>query len=298
MAEAKDLDHPLAGGGSTALLAISGGRTVFARGQHARVSSVASVRKSIIGLLYGIAIDQAIIDPAATLAELAIDDLSPLSEEEKQATVRDLLTSRSGVYHPAVYGGEDGRPARGSHAPGTFWYYNNWDFNVLGTIYRQQTGQTIAEAFRSEIAEPLGMEDFAESAIFDLPGPQSRHPVYKMRLSGRDLARVGELFRLRGLWGTHRIVSARWIEDSIRPWSDLGGGRGYGYLWWSAKADAPGDALSVDAPITYASGAGGQYVIVIDALDLVVVHRAADVDNGISHERMGRILRALLRSIG
>jgi CubicO group peptidase (beta-lactamase class C family) len=109
---------------------------------------------------------------------------------------------------------------------------------------------------------------------------------------------VGELFRLRGLWGTHRIVSARWIQDSIRPWSDLGGGRGYGYLWWSAKADAPGDALSVDAPITYASGAGGQYVIVIDALDLVVVHRAADVDNGISHERMGRILRALLLSMG
>ena len=32
------------------------------------------------------------------------------------------------------------KPERGSHAPGTFWHYNNWDFNALGTIYRRQTG--------------------------------------------------------------------------------------------------------------------------------------------------------------
>ncbi|HSX75045.1 MAG TPA: penicillin-binding protein, partial [Shinella sp.] len=66
---------------------------------------------------------------------------------------------------------------------------------------------------------------------------------------------------------------------------------------WSAAANAPGDALSQDWPIVYASGAGGQYIIVIQALDLVVVHRAADVDKGINHAHMGRILRALLRTI-
>jgi hypothetical protein len=46
----------------------------------------------------------------------------------------DLLRSRSGVYHPVDFETESmqkGRPARGSHAPGTLWYYNNWDFNVL-----------------------------------------------------------------------------------------------------------------------------------------------------------------------
>jgi CubicO group peptidase (beta-lactamase class C family) len=87
------------------------------------------------------------------------------------------------------------------------------------------------------------------------------------------------------------------VAESTRPLTDLGGGRGYGYLWWSAEANAPGDDLATDWPIVYASGAGGQYIIVIAALDLVVVHRAADVDNGISHARMGQILRALLRTI-
>src|SRR5260370_4336695 len=38
------------------------------------------------------------------------------------------------------------RTARGSHEPGTFWYYNNWDFNTLGTIYEHATGTGIYDA--------------------------------------------------------------------------------------------------------------------------------------------------------
>lgn len=293
-----DLDALLAAGGSTALLAVRDGRVVFERGYHAHRSSVASVRKSLIGVLYGIAIHTGEIDLNATLEDLGIDDLSPLTQEEKQATIADLLKSRSGIYHPCVYGMEPGRPARGSHPPGTFWYYNNWDFNVLGTIYRQETGRTLAEAFEKFVAEPLEMQDFAAEDIFDVPGEESLHPVYKMRLSGRDLARVGHLFLKRGVWEQHRIVPEQWVRDSTTAWSDLGGGRGYGYLWWTAEANAPGDSLSIDVPIFYASGAGGQYIIVIETLDLVVVHRAADLRNGITHARMGDILRALLRVIG
>jgi CubicO group peptidase (beta-lactamase class C family) len=293
-----DLDALLAAGGSTALLAVRDGSVVFERGHHAHRSSVASVRKSLIGVLYGIAIEAGEIDLDATLEDLGIDDLSPLTPVEKQATIADLLKSRSGIYHPCVYGMEPGRPARGSHAPGTFWYYNNWDFNALGTIYRQETGRTLAEAFQKFVAEPLEMQDFEAEDVFDVPGPESLHPVYKMRLSGRDLARGGHLFLKGGLWEQRRILPEQWVRDSTKAWSDLGGGRGYGYLWWIAEANAPGDSLSTEWPIFYASGAGGQYIIVIEALDLVVVHRAADVSNGITHASMGEILRALLRVIG
>ncbi|EYR80788.1 hydrolase [Shinella sp. 838] len=292
-----DLNALLSSGGSTALLAIRGREVVFARGFHAHRSSVASVRKSLIGILYGIAVAAGEIDIHATLDALGIDDLSPLTAQEKQATVADLMKSRSGVYHPCVYGMEPGRPVRGSHAPGTFWYYNNWDFNALGTIYRQETGRTLAAAFREQVAEPLQMQDFAAEDVSDVFGPQSRHPVYKMRLSGRDLARIGRLVLEGGRWEGRQVVPEAWVAESTRPLTDLGGGRGYGYLWWSAEANAPGDDLATDWPIVYASGAGGQYIIVIAALDLVVVHRAADVDNGISHARMGQILRALLRTI-
>ena len=79
-----------------------------------------------------------------------------------------------------------------------------------------------------------------------------------------------------------------------RPHSDLGGGRGYGYLWWSAAAQAGGESLSMPEPLFYASGCGGQYVIVLPTLDLVVVHLAARVDYGITQEKMGEILRLTL----
>ena len=98
------------------------------------------------------------------VGELGVDDNEPaLTASEKRATVADLLKSRSGVYHPALYetpAMAAARPARGSHAPGSFWYYNNWDFNAAGEIYRRCTGRGIHEAFLEDIARPLGMLDY------------------------------------------------------------------------------------------------------------------------------------------
>jgi hypothetical protein len=98
-----------------------------------------------------IAASEGRISLTGTLAELGIDDKPPsLTDAEKQATVRDLLMARSGVYHPAAYEDSDmekKRPPRGSHPPGSFWYYNKWDFNALGTIYRKSTGEDIFLSF-------------------------------------------------------------------------------------------------------------------------------------------------------
>ena len=116
-------------------------------------------------------------------------------------------------------------------------------------------------------------------------------------MTARDLARVGLLYLREGLWGSGHLVPVEWVRESTFPHSDLGGGRGYGYLWWTAAAQAPGDSMSINAPMFYASGFGGQYIVVVPALDLVVVHRAARVDHGISHGRMGEILRLILSAM-
>lgn len=293
----EEVSRVLSQGGSTALMVVESGRPVFQWGDAARKSSVASVRKSLLNILYGIFIAEGQIDPAATLADLEIDDVEPLTEPERRATVADLLKARSGVYHPAVYGTDRDRPARGSHSAGEFFFYNNWDFNVLATVLERQTGIPVFKAFAERVAASLGMEDFDESDCRYQHGSESCHPVYKMRLSARDLARVGLLYLRSGLWGEHRIVPESWVRESTRPHSDLGLGRGYGYLWWTADSGAPGDGMSVPVPLFYASGYGGQYIIVMPALDLVVVHRAADVDNGITHERMGEILHLTLAAM-
>ena len=83
--------------------------------------NVASGRKSLLSALYGIAVSEGRINLSSSLGDLGIDDKAPsLTAEEKTATVCDLIMSRSGVCHPAVYETRDikkKRPPRGSHEP-------------------------------------------------------------------------------------------------------------------------------------------------------------------------------------
>ena len=157
-----------------------------------------SVRKSLLSALIGIAAAQDKIDLDASVGSLSIDDVPPaLSDTEKQATVRQLFQARSGVYHPALYeteGEKRRRPVRGSHPPGTFWYYNNWDFNVLGSIYERAVGMSIFEGFKQHIADPIGMLDFRPRDGRYVRGADSIYPAYPFRMSARDLARFGLLF--------------------------------------------------------------------------------------------------------
>lgn len=142
--------------GSTSVMIVQHGVVVAAWGDVAHKSNLHSCRKSLLNSLIGIAVAGGKINLDDSLDKLGIADNKPsLTPAERRATVRDLLEARSGVYHPAVYetkGMEKLRPVRGSHVPGTFWYYNNWDFNALGYIYEQATGEKIFDAFYRQIS--------------------------------------------------------------------------------------------------------------------------------------------------
>src|SRR5258708_1448030 len=145
-----------------AVMIVQGGREVASRGDIPRRFHCHSVRKSFLSALMGPYVEDGTIDLSVTLAALGIDDVEGLSPKEKQATIYDLLTARSGIYHPAGYETQwmqSIKPKRHSQSPGTCWCYGNWDFNALGTIFTKLTGRGIHEAFRDIIARPLGMED-------------------------------------------------------------------------------------------------------------------------------------------
>ena len=254
----------------TALMIVQDGKVIAQWGDTSREVNVASVRKSLLSALYGIAVAEGRVDLSASLANLGIDDSPPrLSDNEKRATVRDLLTSRSGVYHPAAHETANlkrKRPARGSHPPGSFWFYNNWDFNVLGTIYRQQTGEDIFRSFEVRIAEPIGMEDFSANDGRYAREKLSDHPAYPFLLSARDAARFGQLFLNHGRWGSKQVVPASWIQESTTAYSWAKRIRqGYGYMWWTLPEDVWGPNAF------YASGYGGQIIAVVPSKRLVVI---------------------------
>lgn len=254
----------------TAILVIQGDRVVVAHGDVARRVNLRSVRKSLLGALFGIAAAEHRVALSDTLADLGIDDTSPsLSAAEKAATVGDLLTARSGVYHSAAYETAEmrrRRPARGSHAAGTFWFYNNWDFNALGTIYRAATGEDVFESFARRIARPIGMEDFRPSDGRYVREAASRHPAYVFSMSARDLARFGLLCLQGGRWNGTEVVPATWVAASVATTSRTDRGRlGYGRLWWTLPADPWGPGAFM------ASGYGGQAAVILPSRRLVVV---------------------------
>lgn len=261
-------------------MAVRGDQIVFSEGPIARPSLVRSVRKSLLAMLYGQAVQDGRINLDATLAELGIDDVGGLLPIERQARVRDLLAARSGVYHPAANPGDDaaGAPPRGSQLPGRYFLYNNWDFNVAGDIYEQRTGRNIYAAFAQDIASPLSLEDF-DLARHHRSGKPSRssHLAYPFYLSARDLARIGELMLTEGQWQGRQIVPADWTRQITRPVTRseemhpptaVRRRASYGLLWWIPEVADD----SVLAGSYFAWGYFGQWMLAIPKSGMVIVH--------------------------
>ncbi len=265
--------------GFTAMVFARDGKVFHQWGLVSRNYLCHSIRKPFLGALIGIHVARGELDLDATLGSLAIDDIPPsLTAEELSATVRHLLQSRSGVYHeaaaetPAMVAG---RPARGSHAPGTFFYYNNWDFNALGTIFEHETEEGIFDAFAREIAAPLGMEDFTvDSCRYAFEPEKSMHPAYSFRMSARDMARFGILCQQGGVWRGKRIFPESWIEESTQTHSvaDSASGVGYGYLWQTIPEGSV-FAENMGCSGYFHTGVGIHALVIIPELELVVVQR-------------------------
>jgi CubicO group peptidase (beta-lactamase class C family) len=283
-----------------AYLVVDQGTIIHQYGETSRPTNIHSMRKSILSVLMGIAYDRDEIDLDQTLDDLEIDDRGGLSDAERQATVRQLLEARSGIYHPAAYETDAmkaKRPARGSFAPGKHWYYNNWDFNALGTIFKENTEKTVFEALRDDLAVPLGFEDFDLERDTRLVYENvSDHPAYLMRLSARDLARVGLLMSRSGRWKDRQLLSEDWVAQSTSAHSSAGNGIGYGYLWWVGvegwhfQNQFPGEVFS-------ARGNRGQFVVVDPERDLVIVHRVDsehDSQREVSTKQFSELLQHIL----
>ena len=202
---------------STAMMVVRGGEVVFSHGETDRLIMVHSLRKSLMSGLMGIAVDAGAVRLDQTLEELGVDDLVGLTVQERSATVRDVITSMSGVYIPSAAETpqmRESRPERGEFAPREHWYYNNWDFNVAGHIFERTTGRNYDSAFLRLFAEPLCMPDFDVFETHRQHAPGTMFSAYHMRLSARDIALFGQLYLQNGEWEGEQIEPPRF---SRRP---------------------------------------------------------------------------------
>lgn len=285
-----ELQRFLETSGSDSLLLLHDGKVFFEWGDIRKKLLVHSMRKALLNGVYGhLALERG-IDLQQSLAQLKIDDEPlPLTEAEKSAKLLDVLQSRSGVYHPAAAespGMVLRRPERGSHPPGSFFYYNNWDFNVAGAVFEQLAGRRLYDSFNEAIAQPLGMLDYHNriatvQGLDDTPPPdtdgyyqyergQSRFPAYHFRLSAHDLALYGQLYLDEGCWKGRQLVSAEWIRQSTQPRSIVQEeyGLAYGMLW-----DVLVPARPDERPAYFHTGVDVHMLAVYPERRLVLVHR-------------------------
>ncbi|MDU8885784.1 serine hydrolase [Yeosuana sp. MJ-SS3] len=269
----------------TGFIIVHKGKIVFDYGDISENSYIASCRKSVLAMLYGKYVNNGQIDLNKTLLELEIDDVQGLKDIEKKATIKDLISARSGVYHPEGYPGgmQQFAPERGSVKPGSYWLYSNWDFNTAGFIFEQETNKNIYDVVETQLAIPLKMQDWKrELQKKEGDTTISKYLAYPMWFSTRDMARIGLLMLNNGDWNGTEIINKNWVNEMITErtshtelnknvpvFKDTRVDFGYGYMWWlwqNTKDYRLKDAYS-------ALGYMGQSITVYPAINVVVAYK-------------------------
>jgi CubicO group peptidase (beta-lactamase class C family) len=245
------------------------------------VHELASVTKSLMTTLIGIAADQGKLDldePIVSFfTDRAVANRDPLKEK---ITVRHLARMSSGL-ELTVPGDAEGtvQEMRVSQdwvqfalnrkvvsEPGTRFVYDNCGMHILSAILQEATGMTALDFGRENLFEPLGIREVIWPAD---PQGFSRGwgDVY---LHPHDAAKIGYLWLNKGTWDGEQIVSSQWVEESVKPQIKTDGDDYYGYGWW---VETTGGHW-----IYLAQGRGGQYIIVAPYLDMVVVATGGGFD--------------------
>lgn len=269
----------------TGLVIVHKGQVVFEYGDIEENSYIASCRKSVLAILYGKYVQNGQIRLDKTLAELNIEDHSPLLEIEKVATIQDIISARSGIFLPGSNGGDFRRlaPERGSVEPGNYWLYSNWDFNLAGHIFEQETGRDIYDEIEVQLVGPLHMQDWdrslqQKSGNLDV----SKYPAYHMWFSTRDMARIGLMMLTKGQWRDTQVIPEDWVEEMIMQRTSYqeaqrnapvlkedGLDLGYGYMWWLIENTEDRKLRGAYS----AQGALGQNITVYPEVDVVLAYK-------------------------
>lgn len=155
--------------------------------------------------------------------------------------------------------------------PGTVWQYDSGGVITLSSILKARTGLHADGYAERHLFGPLGITNYRWIAN-DEGHP---HTGGGLHLTSRDMMKFGQLFLQNGVWEGEQVVPAEWVDLSTRrhytfpqPAGVVRKTLGYGYLWWIWGPDPAG---SGGQEIFAASGFGGQYIIVVPELEMVVV---------------------------
>ncbi len=251
----------------------------FNEGSVEQKARIQSVTKSVASALVGIALDQGCL---TSVEQKMLDSFPEVAGQitdprKEQITIRQMLQMRAGYpweeTHPDLWEGlMSGHYPRLLEEfpltadPGTEFQYSNLTSNWLGIIVDRACGMHLKPYAEEHLFSPLGMEAGEWGTDWD----GHNNGCGDLHLTARDMAKFGQLYLNDGEWEGNQVVPADWVHDSLRTysedaWDNIGRFRdiGYGYHWWRATAG--------DQDVSFAWGHGGQLIVLVDELDMVVV---------------------------
>ena len=260
----------------------------FNEGSIEQKARLQSATKSFTSALTGIALDQGLLSNVdQKMLEFFPEVAGQMTDPRKeQITIRQMLQMRAGYpweeTHQALWDGLlSGRYVPLIEAfpliadPGTEFHYSNLTSNWLGILTARACGTNLKSYAEENLFLPTGISVGEWGTDWD----GHNNGCGDLHLTARDAAKFGLLYLNDGAHEGNQIISADWVHDSLQSYSEdafdeMGGkkiGRyfrdiGYGYQWWSARIG--------DHQVDYAAGHGGQLIVLLDELDMVVVTTA------------------------
>jgi CubicO group peptidase (beta-lactamase class C family) len=270
-----------------------------------------SATKTVTSMLVGIAIDRKFLPgPQATILPF-FPDKQPLQHPDprkQKITVEDFLTMSSLLEcddnnnfsrgnEERMYVIEDwvkfalDLPIKGfapwatkpQESPyGRSFSYCTAGVTTLGAVVERAAKTKLAEFANTNLFAPMGIRNvkWAYSPLGLAQGGGG------LRLASRDLLKLGQLYLNGGTWKGTRVVSQDWVKASLRPHVQVDDETLYGYLWWLPTFTVGARKF----PAQLMSGNGGNKVVIVPDLDLVVVITSTNYNTRGMHQQAEKIL--------
>ncbi|WP_375578929.1 serine hydrolase [Marivirga tractuosa] len=288
-------------------LIIKDGYIVAEWGDINRVDMTFSVTKSYLSTVAGLALDKNLIHNINDKVYNYVWDGTFSGEHNKKISWDHLLTQSSdwsgqqfGLYdwsdRPPGDGGIDDWRARKLNEPGTYYKYNDIRVNVLAYSLLQVWRKSLPQVLKEEIMNPIGASTTwrwlgYHNSYVNVDGLQVQsvsgggHFGGGIFINSLDHARFGLLFLRNGKWNDQQLISEDWVK-SVQKSSQAN--PDYGYLWWNNSQES---WEGVSKEVYYAAGFGGNYIIIDEANDLVVVTRWID------NSKIDDVMRLVQKSV-
>jgi len=271
---------------------------------------IRSATKSIGSMLTGIAIDKGFVaserEPIYKFFEEDYTPTAGWTDQARQIEIRHFLSMMSGYECDDLatnFACEDGMHASDdwvqyaldlpfAYAPGEHWAYNSASLILVGEAIARRSGQKVDAFADRYLFGPIGVKRFRW-----MVSPQGHAWIGGgARMIPREMAKIGQLMLNRGLWNGERVLSEEWIDKSTAKQGEMvGTGVDYGYLWQRGSSYVGRDLLTA----YWASGNGGQYIIVLPEAGMVVVFTGGNYNSPLASQPFsmltGYILPAFLR---